>query len=628
MSPQEGKTKTAPEEERSSDSAGQTTGASFELSPAAQAAVEAELSRYPERRTALIPILWIIQDEKGYVSNDGVVYAAEAVGISPAHVLEVLTFYTMFKRKPGGKYLLQVCRTLSCHMAGAGSLIDHLKKRLGIEIGEVTEDGLFEIMPVECLAACGMGPMMQINDEFVENLTEEKVDAILDHLRNGGELEAQPGPIVFPDAQRGDESTRPLTANFGMPESHRLEVYEKTGGYEALKKALSMDPGDLIEEVKSSGLRGRGGAGFPTGVKWGFVPKNLGKPVYLCINADESEPGTFKDRALLELDPHRVIEGMAIAAWALGSKTVFIYLRGEFGPQKVIFEKALEEAKKKGYVGRGICGSDFDFEILTFRGAGAYICGEETALLESLEGKKGFPRLKPPFPAVVGLYGCPTIVNNVETVAALPYILNRGAQAYRGLGTEKSPGTKMFSVSGPVKRPGVFEVELGYPLMDLIENECGGLVEGSELKAIIPGGSSVPILTAEECKDARLDYESLASLGTMLGSGGVIVIDRSLNMVQGLKNLAQFYSHESCGQCSPCREGTGWMHRTLTKIQGGQGTDRDVDLVNSLAKNMRGATICPLADALAMPAESFYQRYEDEFRAAVSQNSTGDRNDG
>ncbi len=594
----------------------------FQLSKESEKKVEVALSRFPDRRSALLPLLWIVQGEKGFVSDEAVLYVADKIGIAPPHVLEVLTFYTMFKRRQGGKFLFQVCRTLSCEMGGSGWVIDYLKEKLGIDVGEVTKDGLFEILPVVGLAGCGAAPMMQINDDYHENLTREKLDGFIDEIRTKGEVAPAPAKLYFGDGQQGGEKERPVTANFDLKDSHKIEVYEKSGGYQALKKALDLPADGVIEEVKASGLRGRGGAGFPTGVKWSFVPKNLGKPIYLCVNADESEPGTFKDRVLLELDPHRVIEGIAIASYAIGCTTAFIYFRGEFGPQIKIFEKAIEEAKARGYLGKGIAGSKVDLEIITFRGAGAYICGEETALIESLEGKKGFPRLKPPFPAVVGLYACPTIVNNVETMAALPFILKKGAGAYQGLGTEKSPGTKLFSVSGPVKRPGVFEVPLGYPLMDMIEKECGGLLPGSELKAVIPGGSSVPILTAEECQDACLDYESLNEKGTFLGSGGAIIIDQNTNMVDALRNLAQFYSHESCGQCSPCREGTGWINRILTKIVSGDGDQEDVDLVLRTAKNMRGATICPLADGLAMPVESYYKKFLPEFEAA-GRNASG-----
>ncbi len=409
--------------------------------------------------------------------------------------------------------------------------------------------------------------------------------------------------------------TKILTKNFGLKDSHLLSVYESTGGYQNLKKLFGMQPGDVIEEVKKSGLRGRGGAGFPTGLKWSFVPKDSPKPKYLCVNADESEPGTFKDRYLLELDPHRLIEGMIICSYAIDCHNAYVYIRGEFVYPKVQLEKAIEEAYQKGYLGKNILGSGFDLEITVHRGAGAYICGEETALLNSLEGKRGQPRLKPPFPAVVGLFACPTVVNNVETISALPYVLENGADAYRQFGTEKSPGTKMFSVSGHVNRPGNFEIPLGYPLKKLIMEDAGGIKDGKALKAVIPGGSSVPVLTAEEAMDVNLDYESLQEKGTMLGSGGVIVMDETTCMVKALTNLAHFYSHESCGQCSPCREGTGWAHKILQRMLGGEGRANDIDELNRIADNMAGKTICVLADALAMPIWSYLKKFRSEFEA-------------
>jgi NADH-quinone oxidoreductase subunit F len=408
-----------------------------------------------------------------------------------------------------------------------------------------------------------------------------------------------------------------LTRRFGNADSHRLAAYEATGGYAALRKALALAPEEIVEEVKASGLRGRGGAGFPTGMKWGFLPKGLGKPVYLCVNADESEPGTFKDREILERDPHSVVEGTILSAYAIGCRHAYVYIRGEFWGAMNRLRDALDEAYRAGYVGRKILGSDFDLEITIHRGAGAYICGEETALLESIEGKKGQPRLKPPFPAMVGLFGCPTIVNNVETLAAVPWIVEHGASAYRAFGTEKSPGTKLFSVSGHVERPGNYEVPLGIPMMELIEKHAGGVRGGRALKAVIPGGSSTPVLTAEECARATLDYESLQSLGTFLGSGGVIVIDDETCMVWALSIIEDFYAHESCGQCTPCREGTGWVARILRGIEAGRGTSADIDLLLSLGKNMMGNTICVFSDAAVMPLESFIRKFRSEFEEHV-----------
>jgi NADH-quinone oxidoreductase subunit F len=404
-----------------------------------------------------------------------------------------------------------------------------------------------------------------------------------------------------------------LTQNWGLKDSHTLKVYESSGGYKNLEKLFQMTPDQVIEEVKNSGLRGRGGAGFPTGLKWSFIPKDSSKPHYLCINADESEPGTFKDRYIMELNPHQLIEGSIICCYAIGAKAAYCYIRGEFVFPLKRTEEAIAEAYRAGYLGKNIKGSGFDLDIFVHRGAGAYICGEETALLESLEGKRGYPRIKPPFPAVVGLFGSPTVINNVETLAALPYIISNGAAAYRQYGTEKSPGTKLFSVSGHVKKPGNYEIPLGYSLKKLIYEDCGGMRNGKALKAVIPGGSSVPILNRQEAEEANLDYESLQAKGSMLGSGGVIVMDETTCMVRSLLNLAHFYAHESCGQCSPCREGTGWARKILERLEEGQGTQKDFDLLLEIADNMMGKTICVLSDALAMPIQSFLKRFRGEF---------------
>jgi NADH-quinone oxidoreductase subunit F len=411
--------------------------------------------------------------------------------------------------------------------------------------------------------------------------------------------------------------TKILTKNFELKDSHTLKVYESTGGYKNLKKLFAMKPEEVIEEVKKSGLRGRGGAGFPTGMKWSFVPKDSPKPKYLCVNADESEPGTFKDRYIMELDPHCMVEGIVICSYAIGCRHAYVYIRGEFVHPLSRIEAAIQEAYDHGYLGKNIGGSGFDLEVTVHRGAGAYICGEETALLNSLEGLRGMPRIKPPFPAVVGLFGCPTVVNNVETIAALPFIMENGAAAYRKFGTEKSPGTKMFSVSGHVNRPGNYEVPLGYPLKKLIMEDAGGIREGRALKAVIPGGSSVPVLKAEDALAVNLDYESLAEKGSMLGSGGVIVMDDSTCMVKALANLAHFYAHESCGQCTPCREGTGWAEKILKRILRGEGKMEDLDTLNRIADNMAGKTICVLADALAMPIWSYLKHFRHEFEAYI-----------
>jgi len=408
-----------------------------------------------------------------------------------------------------------------------------------------------------------------------------------------------------------------LLQHIDKPDQYTMSGYESRGGYSTIKKVLGMDPLKVIEEVKASGLRGRGGAGFPTGVKWGFVPRNSGKPVYLLQNADESEPGTFKDRVLLEKEPHLCIEGMLIAAWALQSHWSCVYIRGEYGYPYVRTVEAINEAYKKGYLGENIFGSGFTHHMVVHRGAGAYICGEETGLIESLEGKKGQPRLKPPFPAVVGVYGAPTVVNNTETLAALPWIMENGAAAYRAIGTEKSPGTKLISASGHINKPGVYEIDLGYPVERFIAEECGGIWNGKKLKAIIPGGSSVPVLRADELKGVNMDYESFQQAGTMLGSGGFIVMDETVDMVDVALNLAHFYSHESCGQCTPCREGGHWIEKIFHRIIDGKGQAGDMKLIENLCAQIGGHTICPFGEALITPALSCMKKFPEEFLSKI-----------
>jgi len=417
-----------------------------------------------------------------------------------------------------------------------------------------------------------------------------------------------------------------LLEHIKVPGINTFEVYRQKGGYRAVEKAIqTMSSSDVVEEVKTSGLRGRGGAGFPTGMKWSFLAKPEGVPRYLVCNADESEPGTFKDRYLMTYIPHLLIEGMIISSYALGANTSYIYVRGEMMQQIRILEKAIAEAKANGFLGKNILGSGYDLELYVHPGAGAYICGEETALLESLEGKRGNPRLKPPFPAVSGLYNCPTVVNNVETIATTVPIINNGGEEYAKVGIGRSTGTKLISAGGNVKNPGVYEIDLGLPVEEFIYSDefCGGIANGKRLKAVVAGGSSVPILPANLILktitgEARLmSYESLSDggfqSGTMMGSGGFIAFDEDQCVVRNTWNFTRFYHHESCGQCSPCREGTGWMEKVLSNIEHGLGSYRDIDLLVNVAKNIEGNTICPLGDAAAWPVASAIKHFRDEF---------------
>ena len=401
-----------------------------------------------------------------------------------------------------------------------------------------------------------------------------------------------------------------------------LEDYVKRGGYEALRKILTtgMTPDDVIATVKASGLRGRGGAGFPTGLKWSFMPRTLPGQKYLVCNSDEGEPGTFKDRDILRFNPHIVIEGMAIAAYAMGISVGYNYIHGEIFEVYDRFEQALEQARAAGFLGDKIFGSEFSFQLHAFHGYGAYICGEETALLESLEGKKGQPRFKPPFPASFGLYGKPTTINNTETFAAVPWIFRNSAQEYLEIGLPNNGGTKLFSVSGDVELPGNYEIPLGTPFSKLLEL-AGGMRGGRKLKAVIPGGSSAPVLPADIMMQTTMDYDSIAKAGSMLGSGAVIVMDETRCMVKSLMRLSYFYFEESCGQCTPCREGTGWLYRMVERIENGQGRPEDLDVLDSVAHNIMGRTICALGDAAAMPVRSFIKHFRDEFAHHIEHKS-------
>ncbi len=403
----------------------------------------------------------------------------------------------------------------------------------------------------------------------------------------------------------------------GEKDTHTLKVYQSHGGYEALRKVLKeWQPDDVITEVKKANLRGRGGAGFPTGVKWGFIPKETDKPKYLCINGDEGEPGTFKDRWILLHEPHMLIEGAVITCYAIGIHTAYLYTRGEYDEPIAQMEQAIAEAYAAGFLGQNILGSGFHLDLFLHKGAGAYICGEETALLESLEGKKGWPRLKPPFPALVGLFGCPTVINNVETLCFIPHIINRGGEWFASIGIERDGGTRLFSISGHVKKPGVYELPMGYPLDKMIYEDAGGILDDRPLKAVIPGGASAPVLTPEEIS-IPASFDALARAGSMLGSGAIIVMHDGTCMVQALQAITHFFAHESCGQCTPCREGTRWVDKILDDVFHGRAESQDLDRLMGITSNMIGQTICPLGDADAMQIQAFVKKFRPEFEAHI-----------
>jgi NADH-quinone oxidoreductase subunit F len=584
----------------------------MELSPQLAARFEKLQNAYPFKRSALIPMLMYAQDEYGCVSDEMIAEIASRLDLNNVQVEETLAYYSMLHRKPMGKFHVQVCTNVACMLRGGNEILDRAKKRLEIGHKEVSVDGIFSLEEVECIGACTGAPAMQVNYDFYENLTPLKFDRIIKDL-DGGKI-PPPEPVTAGALHEREPGETPLISKrWGLPDSRKIDVYVQHDGYKALAKALKeMTPESIIDEVKKSSLRGRGGAGFPTGMKWSFVPKDSPKPKYLICNADESEPGTCKDRPLMEMDPHQLIEGMVIAGRSFGAHLGFIYVRGEYRYVLDIVQTAVDEAYAQGYLGKDILGSGFDFDLITHTGAGAYECGEESALMESLEGKRGYPRIKPPFPAVVGLYGCPTIINNVETLSSVPAIILEGGETYAKRGTPKNGGTRLLCVAGHVNKPGIYEIPLGMNMKKFIYEMAGGIPGGKKLKAVIPGGSSCPILSAGEI-DIAMDYDSVAKAGSMLGSGGMVVMDETTCMVDMARRIMHFYAHESCGWCIPCREGTSWLKKMLDRFHAGYGRPEDIDIVGELAKNMLGRTFCPLGDAAALPTISIVQKWRNEF---------------
>jgi NADH-quinone oxidoreductase subunit F len=583
----------------------------MELPPEVERKFQSLLQRYPVKRSALVPMALYAQDALGYVSDDLIAEIARRLDVNTLQVTETLAYYSMIRRAPAGKYHVQVCTNVSCMLRGSRQIWEFVQKKLEIGNKEVTPDRMFSLEEVECIGACTGAPALQVNYDFYENLTPSRTNELLDQLDQGF-APAPSAPITGAVHERHPAEIPVISRLFGVPGSHRLDVYLQHDGYQGLKRALELSAEQVIEEVKKSNLRGRGGAGFPTGMKWSFVPKQTAKPVYVLCNADESEPGTCKDRPLMEMDPHQLIEGTAIAGRAVNAHNGYIYIRGEYRYVLDIVDAAIEEAYAGGYLGKNILGSGFDFDLATHTGAGAYECGEESALMESLEGKRGYPRIRPPFPAVVGLYGSPTVINNVETLSAVPSILRRGGEWYSNLGSVKNGGTRLFCISGHVNRPGVYELPMGFNLKRMLEDVAGGITGGKKLKAVIPGGSSCPLLKAEEI-DLPMDFDSLAKAGSMLGSGGVVVIDEETCMVDLARRIMHFYAHESCGWCIPCREGTEWLSKILDRFHSGSGSDGDIPLIGELAKNMLGKTFCPLGDAAALPTISIVKKWAHEF---------------
>jgi NADH-quinone oxidoreductase subunit F len=589
----------------------------MQLSPQLAARFETLQNRYPFKRSALIPMMMYAQDEYGYVSDEMIAEIARRLDLRTVQVEETLAYYSMLRRKPMGKHHVQICTNVACMLRGGNELLTQAKKRLEIGHKETTTDRVFSLEEVECIGACTGAPAVQVNYDFYENVTPMKFDDIIEELDAGGH--PAPEPVTAGALHPRDPAETPvISRRFGIKYSHKIDVYLQHDGYKALEKALKeMTPESIIDEVKKSNLRGRGGAGFPTGMKWSFVPKDSPKAKYVICNADESEPGTCKDRPLMEMDPHQMIEGITIAGRAIGAHQGFIYIRGEYRYVLDIVQAALDEAYSRNYLGKNILGTGFDFDLIVHTGAGAYECGEESALMESLEGKRGYPRIKPPFPAVVGLYGCPTIINNVETLSTVPAIILESGEKYASRGTPRNGGTRLLCVAGHVNKPGIYEIPLGMNMKKFIYEVAGGIPGGRKLKAVIPGGSSCPLLSASEI-DLPMDYDSVAKAGSMLGSGGMVVMDEDTCMVDMARRIMHFYAHESCGWCIPCREGTSWLRKMLERFHAGLGRPEDIDIVGDLAKNMLGRTFCPLGDAAALPTISIVQKWRNEFEQHLS----------
>jgi NADH-quinone oxidoreductase subunit F len=607
------------------------------LSEPIRAEIKKWMDLYPagRQRSAILPALYVIQREFGYCPVDAQNELAGMLDLEPAEVGAVVDFYHMLHTEPKGEYHVEVCTNVPCMLRGAGQCMHHFEEQLGIHHGQTTADDQFSLDHMECLGSCGTAPMVSVTERksgqiryFEELDSAEDVAKVLDLVKNGKgfktlerwtpegdpKLEGKPaGPYRL-----GGMDEPVLIARMRKPESHKIATYIADGGYETAKRVLTtMKPEEVVEQVKASGIRGRGGAGFPTGMKWGFLAPAM--PRYLVVNADESEPGTFKDRMIMEYDPHQLIEGIILSSYAIKAEIAFIYIRGEyyFGYTRLV--EAVKEAQKQGFLGEKIFGTDANLRIVVHRGAGAYECGEETALLTSLEGYRGHPRMKPPFPAVEGLYAKPTIVNNVESIANVTHVMQRGVEWYRSFGTEKSPGMRIFCLSGNVKYPGLYELPHATPLRDLIYKYGGGPQdESAAIKAIVPGGLSMKLLTPDQM-DTPLDYEAVQAAGSLLGSAGVIVIDERTPMVQVARRTLSFYREESCGKCTPCREGTGWLEEILIRMENGGGRIKDIDLLDHITKFIAGKSFCPFGEAAVWGLQSNIAKFRPDFVNYIEQ---------
>ena len=597
------------------------------LSDNAKAEIRVLQARYPMPRSALGPALYVAQREVGWLPASVLAEVAELFGLEVTEVGEFASFYHMYNtHHEPGQYNIEICDNVPCMLGGAARLGDLLKERLDIDFGEKTRDGQYSLGHVECLGACATAPMFMCTEKttgkiryFEEINTPEKLDEALALIAAGQGFDTCERWPLGPFRHGGKPETNFLLGRVDKPDSHKIDTYVADGGYETAKAVLTggKTPQQVIDEMKAANVRGRGGAGFPAGQKWSFLP--AGKyPRYLVVNADESEPGTFKDRMIMEYDPHQLVEGIILACYAIEAERAFIYVRGEYYFAAERLDGAIAEAEARGFLGDNVFGTGKKLKVVVHRGAGAYECGEETAQLTSLEGYRGHPRLKPPFPAVEGLYAKPTIVNNVETIANVPHVLRHGADWYKQWGTPQSTGFRVFCLSGQVKYPGLYELPHGTSLRELIYDFGGGLTEeAGELKAVIPGGLSVQLLDPSQL-DTPLDYENLAKQGSALGSAAVIVIGANQSLVEVARRTLAFYREESCGKCTPCREGTPWLEAILERIEHGEGRVEDIALMTYIADMIGGKSFCPFGYAAVWGLQSNLAKFRPEFDAAIA----------
>jgi NADH:ubiquinone oxidoreductase subunit F (NADH-binding)/NADH:ubiquinone oxidoreductase subunit E len=598
------------------------TPVSAALSPEQISAIQEAVSRHKAFKGGVMPALQEVQGICGnWLPLEALKLISEGMDIPYAYLYGVMSFYTMFSPTPRGKYIIRMCESPPCHILGADNLLEVLKAELGIKAGETTNDGLFTLEHTACLGVCEVSPAMQINEVVFGRLTVERIKTIVSDYRAGKTVDYRELPRTTNPLSdyvgSGDELV--LLANVDQIDPLSLDAYLERGGYEGLKKALSMTQAEVVDTVKNSGLRGRGGAGFPTGLKWSFTLPNPNSPKYIVCNADEGEPGTIKDRYIMEGDPHRVLEGMAIAGYAVGASYGYIYVRGEYYLSMYRLNKAIADAEAKGLLGDNIQDTGFSFQIKVQTGGGSYVCGEETALIESIEGKRGNPRVKPPFPGVVGVWNKPTIVNNVESLASVPGIVVNGSEWYKSKGTEDAAGTKIFQVVGQVKNPGIVEANCGMTVRELIDKYGGGVKDGRKFKTCQTGGSSFGFFKDEHL-DTPMEYMAMAKAEGALGSGTMLVMDDTTCVVDVVKSILYFFQHESCGFCLPCRRGTRVLYELISKVAAGKGTEADLDRMISLAQIMVDSSNCALGMSPYFFIKTTIERFRDEYSAHLAGN--------